>query len=69
MTDAAPQAVDAPVAWYVERHAPGKRDHGMKLGPFWKKEAAEEWVDDRHHLKPLYALKAPAKEPEGNADV
>ena len=44
-----------PVAWYVERVAPGKRDHGMKLGPWWKREQAEEWVDDRHELHALYA--------------
>lgn len=43
-----------PRAWYVERIAPGKRDNGMKLGPWWKQEQAEEWADDRHELKTLY---------------
>jgi hypothetical protein len=51
----APQEPAEPVAWYVQRHAPGKRDHGTRLGPFWKKADAEEWVDDRHVLKELYA--------------
>lgn len=43
-----------PRAWYVERVAPGKRDNGMKLGPWWKREQAEEWADDRHELRTLY---------------
>lgn len=42
-------------AWYVERVAPGMRDHGMKLGPWFKKSEAEQWVDDRHVLRELVA--------------
>lgn len=48
-----------PVAWFVRRNAPGKRDDGMRLGPFWKKEDAEDWVDDRHILHALYATPQP----------
>lgn len=43
-------------AWYVERKSPGKRDHGMRLGPFWKREEAEGWVDDRHVLRALVSV-------------
>ena len=50
-----PEPVTEPVAWYVERIAPGKRDHGRRLGPWFSREAAEEWVDDVHVLRTLYA--------------
>ena len=43
-------------AWYVERRSPGKRDHGMKLGPFWKREEAECWLDERHALRALVSV-------------
>ena len=43
-----------PMAWYVKRSAPGRRDHGMKLGPFWKIEDAQEWVDENHTLHEMY---------------
>lgn len=46
--------VEEVVAWYVMRNAPGFR-HGMRLGPFWKRSDAEEWLDDRHTLHPLCA--------------
>ncbi len=49
-------------AWYVERVAPGRRDHGMKLGPWFKKSEAEQWVDDRHVLRELVATQDPAKQ-------
>lgn len=55
----------APVAWYVERVAPGKRDNGMRLGPFWKLEDAQEWCDERHELRELYAA-PPAAQPAAN---
>lgn len=42
-----------PVAWYVKRVAPGMRDDGTKLGPWFKKSDAEEWVDENHILCPL----------------
>lgn len=54
-----------PFAWYVERVAPGRRDHGLKLGPFWKREQAEEWVDERHVLKPLFD----GAEPDGDVNL
>lgn len=50
-----------PVAFYVQRVAPGKRDDGMRLGPWWRKEDAEEWVDERHVLRELHAHPAPAE--------
>lgn len=55
---AAAPVVDPMVAaaWYVERSSPGKRDHGMRLGPFWKREEAEWWVDDRHVLRALVSV-------------
>ena len=59
-----PQGEQEPVAWYVERHAPGRRDHGMKLGPFWKRKDAEEWLDDNHRLRSLYAGQPPQGEQE-----
>lgn len=50
-----------PVAFYVQRVAPGKRDDGMRLGPWWRKEDAEEWADERHVLRELHAHPAPAE--------
>ncbi len=44
-----------PIAWFVERQHVGFRDHGMKLGPFWKLADAVEWVDDKHVLRTLHA--------------
>lgn len=49
-----------PAAWFVQRVAPGRRDHGMRLGPWWRLQDAEDWVDDRHELHPLYAGSPPA---------
>ena len=43
-----------PAAWYVERVAPGKKDDGAKLALSFKKEEAEEWVDEKHVLRMLY---------------
>lgn len=40
-------------AWYVMRQAPGRPDHGLKLGPFWTRGEAEQWVDERHTLHSL----------------
>ncbi len=59
------QSMPEPVAWYVKRHAPGKRDDGMRLGPFWKRDDAEQWVDDRHVLYALvdYSLRSEEREP------
>ena len=51
---AALEAKDEPVAWYVERQHEGFRDHGLKYGPFWKRNDALEWCDDNHFLKNLY---------------
>jgi hypothetical protein len=48
------EAKDEPVAWYVERQHEGFRDHGLKYGPFWKRDDALEWCDDNHFLKNLY---------------
>jgi hypothetical protein len=53
-TSAALEAKDEPVAWYVERQHEGFRDHGLKYGPFWKRDDALEWCDDNHFLKNLY---------------
>lgn len=35
-------------AWTVVRVAPGLRDDGAKIGPFFKEEEADEWVDENH---------------------
>ena len=51
---AALEAKDEPVAWYVERQHEGFRDHGLKYGPFWKRDDALEWCDYNHFLKNLY---------------
>jgi hypothetical protein len=63
---AAPQAVDAPVApfaWYSARIddciTDAKKRSRAKVQPW----------DAEHFDQPLYALKAPAKESEGSADV
>ena len=53
-----------PVAWYVERRAPGYGDDGVKSGPWWSKNAAKRFADDHHVLRPLY----PA-DPQPHADV
>ncbi len=52
-------AKQRPVAWFVRRNAPGWRDNGMRLGPFWKKEEAEEWLNDQHTLHELFAAPVP----------
>lgn len=52
-----------PVAWYVERRAPGYGDDGVKSGPWWSKNAAKRFADDHHVLRPLYAA------PQPHADV
>jgi hypothetical protein len=57
------EPVQEVVAWFVMRQAPGYRDHGMKLGPFWKRSDAEEWLDDRHTLHPLCAPSLRPAEP------
>lgn len=44
-----------PVAWYIERVVPGKRDNGVKMGPFFDKEEADELADECHLIRPLYA--------------
>lgn len=44
----------APAAWYLQRVAPGRRDHGMKIGPFWKLQVAQELEDRDHKILPLY---------------
>lgn len=72
--DAARDALDAlrealaapepePVAWYVERVHPGKRDHGMKLGLFWRLEEAQGWCDANHELRCLYPAPPAAPAP------
>lgn len=43
-----------PVAWLVRRNAKGKRDDGMRLGLFWNKEDAKDWVCSSHTLHALY---------------
>ena len=43
-----------PVAWYVERRAPGYGDDGVKSGPWWSKNEAKRFADDHHVLRPLY---------------
>ena len=43
-----------PVAWYVRRNAPGMRDDGRKMGPFWRESDADDWVDENHTKHPLY---------------
>jgi len=35
-------------AWTVVRVAPGLRDDGVKIGPFFKEEEADEWIDENH---------------------
>ena len=52
---AAPE-ISGPVAWYVERVAPGMRDHGRRQGPYWSKDIAESYVDEWHVLRALYAM-------------
>ena len=47
------QTTQQPIAWYVKRVTPGMRDDGRKLGPWFKKSDAEEWVDENHILCPL----------------
>ena len=47
-----------PVAWYVERRAPGYGDDGVKSGPWWSKNAAKRFADDHHVLRPLYPADA-----------
>ena len=56
-----PQVEPEPVAYYVERHAPGMRDHSTKLGPFWKREDAEGWLDEHHQMHALYTHPQPRK--------
>jgi hypothetical protein len=34
--------------------APGKRDDGVKYGPYFKLEDAEFWSDENHIIVPLY---------------
>lgn len=51
------QTTQQPIAWYIKRVAPGMRDDGRKLGPWFKKSDAEEWVDDNHILCPLVDMK------------
>lgn len=58
-----------PVAWYVRRHAPGKRDHGTRLGPFFRRDKAERWLDDNHHLHALYTNPQPKREPLANEQI
>ena len=48
-----------PVAWYVERRAPGYGDDGVKSGPWWSKNEAKRFADDHHVLRPLYAAPQP----------
>ena len=55
--DAEPDA--QPVAWYVERRAPGYGDDGVKSGPWWSKNEAKRFADDHHVLRPLYAAPQP----------
>jgi hypothetical protein len=43
-----------PIAWYVKRIAPGKKDHGAKMGPFFSEREAKEWIDENHVIVPLY---------------
>jgi hypothetical protein len=43
-----------PVAYYCKRVAPGKRDDGVKYGPYFKLEDAEFWSDENHIIVPLY---------------
>jgi len=43
-----------PTAYYVQRIAPGSKDDGARMCLTFKKEEAEEWVDEIHTLKALY---------------
>ena len=63
-----PQGGQEPVAYYVERHAPGMRDHSTKLGPFWKREDAEGWLDEHHQMHALYTHPQP-RQPLTNEQV
>lgn len=49
------ESAGEPVAWYVERVAPGKRDNGARIGPFFNKRQAEDFCDSIHVMRPLYA--------------
>ncbi len=50
-----------PAAYFIQRIAPGRRDDGVRMGLTFRKEEAEEFVDDIHTLKVLYQkdLEAP----------
>ena len=65
---AALEAKDEPVAWYVERQHEGFRDHGLKYGPFWKRNDALEWCDDNHFLKNLYTT-PPQRKPLTDEEI
>lgn len=51
---AACQPAQEPEAWFVMRHNPGGRDHGLKLGPWWKRKDAEEWTNESQSLHALH---------------
>lgn len=46
--------MNKPTAWYVIRNVPGKPDHGVRYGPFFKESDADEWTDENHIKIPLY---------------
>ena len=50
-----------PVAWCVERVAPGMRDNGVRIGPWWRREDADAWADYEHKVVALYAGSAPTQ--------
>lgn len=50
-----PDAEAQPVAWMIVRVAPGMADDGVRCGPFFSREMADQWVDEHHKLVPLYA--------------
>jgi len=59
------------VAWYVECVAPGMKDHGTRVGPFFKREEAGDWVNPHYgmELRVLFAAPPRSGEPIGEMTV
>ncbi len=42
------------MAWFLRRNTNGRRDDGLKIGPFWTADEAYELADDRHTVHELF---------------
>ncbi len=49
-----PSGRKAPQAWFLRRNAKGRRDDGLKIGPFWTADEAYQFADDRHTVHELF---------------